>query len=171
MVGCLESPFPKYFNLGIYRGFKWHSKPTGFLTHGKLHRWFSNLSFFMNHWRHPAPSERAIPSVSLHFTPEVKCSNHIISPLVSLPGVSLFFQVTLSAGQVHFPKTQLLDVTSAQQLLGLLFAFLSKLHSLSNIVFLFFGFFPFLATLCGMWDLSSLTRDQAHIPCSESEVS
>ena len=43
-----------------------------------------------------------------------------------------------------FPKTQLLNVTSAQQLWWLLFAFLSKLHSLVNIVFFFFfGFLLF----------------------------
>ena len=70
-----------------------------------------------------------------------------------------------------FPKTQLLDVTSAQQLWWLLFAFLSKLHSLVNIFFFFFWLFAFLATLCGIWDLSSPTRDQTCIPCSESEAS
>ena len=34
----------------------------------------------------------------------------------------------------------------------------------------FFLFF-FLATPCGLWDLSSLTRDQTRAPCSESEES
>ena len=32
----------------------------------------------------------------------------------------------------------------------------------------FFFFFFFLAALCGMWDLSLLTRDQIHTPCTEN---
>ena len=31
-------------------------------------------------------------------------------------------------------------------------------------------FFPFLVVPCGMWDLSSLTTDLTHVPCSGSEV-
>ena len=40
-----------------------------------------------------------------------------------------------------------------------------------NTVFAFFLFFKFLATSHGMWDLSSLTRDQTCAPCSGSAES
>ena len=40
-----------------------------------------------------------------------------------------------------------------------------------NISFVVLVFFFFYAALHGMWDLSSPTRDQTHIPCIGSAVS
>ena len=34
-----------------------------------------------------------------------------------------------------------------------------------------FNYYLFLVTLCSLWDLSSLTRDQTHGPCSGSTES
>jgi len=135
---------PKRLSSSSSRELKWHGKSMGFLTHGKLDRWFSNLPSFRNHWLHPAPSERATPSASRHFTPEVQ----VLKPHHLLSGFSPWslslLSVTSALLSGDFPKTQLLDFTSAQQLLWLLFAFLSKLHSLVNVFFfLAFCFFSY----------------------------
>ena len=46
-----------------------------------------------------------------------------------------------------------------------------KFHICHFQAILLFILFYFLAALCSMWDLSSLTRDQTHAPCSGSTES